>query len=85
MTRSNFQLVSANSQFRAEWKNVKSRAELWLEPARLGLITSIYGEDFSLDIGGLMAGYFGKTDLWLLNLIEIRNLKPVGKLYISYL
>ena len=48
-------------------------------------IECVYGEDFSLDIGGLMACYFGKTDLWLLNLIEIRNLKPVGKLYVSYL
>ena len=42
----NFQLVSANFRFRAEWKKVTSRAELkiiqlelWLEPARLGLIT----------------------------------------------
>ena len=45
----------------------------------------INGEDFSHNIGGLMAGYFRKTDLWLLNPIEIRNLQPVGKLYISYL
>ena len=48
-SKSNFQLVSAYFQFRAEWKNVTSRAELkifqlelWLEPARLGLITTTY-------------------------------------------
>ena len=46
-SKSNFQLVSANFRFRAEWKKVTSRAELkifqlelWLEPARLGLITT---------------------------------------------
>ena len=49
ISKSNFQLVSANFRFRAEWKKVMSRAELkifqlelWLEPARLGLITSTY-------------------------------------------
>ena len=48
-SKSNFQLVSANFRFRAEWKKVTSRAELkifqlelWLEPARLGLITTTY-------------------------------------------
>ena len=47
-SKSNFQLVSANFRFRAEWKKVMSRAELkifkleqWSEPARLGLITTI--------------------------------------------
>ena len=45
-SKSKFQLVSANFRFRAEWKKVISRAEpkifqlkLWLEPARLRLIT----------------------------------------------
>ena len=44
----NFSSFSANFQFRAEVKKVTSRAELkilqlelWLEPARLGLITNI--------------------------------------------
>jgi hypothetical protein len=45
----NFSLFLANFQFRAEVKKVTSRAEaelkiiqleLWLEPARLGLITT---------------------------------------------
>ena len=46
-SKSEFQLVSANFRIRAEWKKVMSRAELkifqlelWLEPARLGLITN---------------------------------------------
>ena len=38
--KSNFQLVSANFRFRAEWKKVTSRAEN--PSARLGLITTIY-------------------------------------------
>ena len=48
-SKSIFQLVSANFRFRAESKKVTSRAELkilqlelWLEPARLGLITNDY-------------------------------------------
>ena len=44
-SKSNFQLVSANFPFRAEFKKVTSRAELkifQLEPARLGPITKSY-------------------------------------------
>ena len=48
-SKSEFQLVSANFRIRAEWKKVMSRAELkilqhelWLKPARLGLITKLY-------------------------------------------
>ena len=47
--KSKFRLVSADFRFRAEVQKVTSRAELkilqlelWLEPARLGLITIIY-------------------------------------------
>ena len=44
----------------------------------------MYGQDFSLDtywrFDGRLHKYFGKTDLWLLNPIEIGNLQPVGKL-----
>ena len=55
MEKKNFGLFSADFQFRAEGKKVTSRADLkilQLEPARLGLITSMYcsqklGEDFA--------------------------------------
>ena len=47
MEKKNFGLFSADFQFRAEGKTVTSQAEpkilqleLWLEPARLGLITN---------------------------------------------
>ena len=53
-SKSNFQLVSANFRFRAEWKKVTSRAELkifqlelWLKPARLRLITKRLDDIFS--------------------------------------
>ena len=66
-SKSKFQLVSANFQFRAEWKKVTSRAELknlqlelWLEPARLGLITI----NLALQRSNLEVHYIFTYKLW---------------------
>ena len=47
-SKSNFQLVSANFRFRAEWRKVTSRAELkicqlelWLEPNLIILLSKL--------------------------------------------
>ena len=68
-----FQLVLASFQFQAEWEKVTSRAKLkifqlklWLEPARFGLITTIFHihqfiVQFSIEKQKFFKKYFGEV------------------------